>query len=590
MCYKNPRLEAIFLRLPSGVPGAVMADGGRLGPSPAPREGLRGLVAGAAACYAPPRPPAREASPPTAVDGAPRVSFSLFLQGIRSPRGLRLLAFVLVAAVVVKAAWVCDDAFITMRSVDNLLHGRGLTWNPGERVQVFTHPLWLGVLAAFDIVAPDGYWAALAAALAVSAAAIWLLLRGLPDRAPVIAAAGLVLALSRAHVDFATSGLENPLACLLLVLALGVGARGGEPQDARPVGDDAGRRGIVTLVLLASLLALTRLDLVLVPLPVLIARLAAGGWRHWRALLVASLPLVAWEAFSLVYFGFPLPNTAYAKLGTGIDAADLAQRGRWYLEASLRRDPLTVVALAAGLGLALWRGDRTRRLWAAGVVLYLAYVVRIGGDFMMGRFLVAPLVVTVALAAPLLPAGRRGWAVAGALLLGLLAPRNPVTAPVMPPYETWFRGIADERGYYYPGTGLLARLRHDFAEHEYIQAGRQARAIMAGQGEAFQAVECIGFYGYYAGPRMHIIDVMALADPFLARLPVGNPADPRSWRIGHFERTLPAGYRETIAGGRNVIADPQLARLYDDVHLVVAGPLFTRERWAAIRRLNVGGS
>ncbi len=513
-------------------------------------------------------------------DGAARVNFTATGKSFLDLRGLRLLAFLLVMAMVVKAAWVCDDAFITMRSVDNFLHGRGLTWNAGERVQVFTHPLWFLVLAAADLLSPSGYGAVMLASLSVTAAAV-LLLGGLPARAPAIAATAAALALSRAHVDFATSGLENPLACLLIVLALRT-----DLKDAQTAADE--RRGLISLTLLSSLLALTRLDLVLVVLPMLAARLLAGGWRHWRHLAVAATPLIAWEIFSVFYFGFPLPNTAYAKLGTGIAAADLAQRGWWYLEATLRRDPLTLLVIVAGLAWVLARGDRRRRLWAVGVLLYLAYVVRIGGDFMMGRFLVAPLVAVVALAAGMLPTGRRAWLVPAALAAGLLVPRNPLLEPVMPPFETWFRGVADERGYYYPGTGLLARLRPDFVEHEYIVAGRQARTIMETQGEAFHAVECIGFYGYYAGPRIHIIDIMALSDPFLARLPIKAPADPRSWRIGHFERELPAGYRETIAGGRNVIADPELARLYDDVRLVTTGPLFSRARWGAIVRLNLG--
>lgn len=484
-------------------------------------------------------------------------------------------------AVIVKAAWVCDDAFITMRTVDNLLHGRGLTWNPGERVQVFTHPLWMGVLAAVNLLVRNGYWAVLVASLATSAAMLALLLRSLPARGAVIAAAAAALALSRAHVDFATSGLENPLACLLLVLALGVDLR-----DSTSPADDA--RRLSRLALLTSLLALTRLDLVVVALPALVARLVGGGWRHWRSLLPAAALFLAWEAFAVVYFGFPLPNTAYAKLGTGIPAADLLQRGGWYFEATLRRDPLTFVALVAGLVVAVARGDRRRRLWVAGVLLYLAYVLRIGGDFMMGRFFVAPLVVAVMLGAPLLPTGRRAWLVPAVLAAGLLAPRNPVFSPVIPGYEYWFRGVADERGYYYQGTGLLARLRPGFKEHEYIEKGRAARAIMEQKGEAFEAVECIGFFGYYAGPRMHLIDVLALGDPFLARLPVTSPRDPRSWRIGHFERTLPDGYRETIANGRNVIRDRRMARLYDDIHLVTTGKLLTRERWAAIWRLNAG--
>lgn len=519
--------------------------------------------------------------------------FPLVFRAFSQPRAWRLAALLLVVAVVVKAAWACDDAFITLRTVDNLLHGRGLTWNPGERVQVFTHPLWLGILAVADALAP-AYWAALLAALACAVAATWLLLRQLPDRAPVVAAAALALALSRAHVDYATSGLENPLAALLVVLALPVAARAvaGAFTAAGADADDA-LKATPGLVLLASLLALARPDLVLLLLPALAWALARsparGGRRHGRALLAAAAPLLAWEAFAITYFGFPLPNTAYAKLGTGIAAGDLVRQGWWYLEASLRRDPLTIAVLVAGLGLALARGDRARRLGAAGVLLYLAYVVRIGGDFMQGRFLMVPLVATVLLAAPLLPRGRAGWAVPGALLLGLLVPGNPLTAPLLPAAGPWFHGVADERAYYYANTGLLARLRPGFTEHEHVVAGRRARAVAEQRGEAFQVFESIGFYGYHAGPRLHLIDVLALGDPFLARLPVATPADPGSWRIGHFERALPAGYRETVASGRNEIADPALARLYDDLRLVTAGPLFTRARWGAIWRLNVEG-
>ena len=316
--------------------------------------------------------------------------------------------------------------------------------------------------------------------------------------------------------------------------------------------------------------------------------LALQLWRDGRAagrrLLLAVAPLLAWEAFSLVYYGFLLPNTAYAKLGTGIPAGDLARQGWWYLEAALRHDPGALAVIVAGLALALWRGDRTRRLWAAGVALYLAYVVRIGGDFMLGRFLAVPLFVVVALAADLVPGARRGWVVAGVLVLGALVPGGPLLSATPKP-GAWFHGIADERAYYYANTGLLPRLRPGFVEHEHVIAGRQARAITEQKGEAFQVFESIGFFGYYAGPKLHIIDALALGDPFLARLPVPTPRDPRSWRIGHFKRALPDGYRETIADGRNVIADPRLARLYDDVRLVTTGGLFEPARWRALARL-----
>ena len=41
----------------------------------------------------------------------------------------------------IRNLWIGDDAFITLRVVDNWVNGYGLTWNISERVQAFTHPL-----------------------------------------------------------------------------------------------------------------------------------------------------------------------------------------------------------------------------------------------------------------------------------------------------------------------------------------------------------------------------------------------------------------------------------------------------------------
>ena len=40
-----------------------------------------------------------------------------------------------------------DDSFITLRYVANWLAGDGLAFNPGERVEGFTHPLWMFQIA-----------------------------------------------------------------------------------------------------------------------------------------------------------------------------------------------------------------------------------------------------------------------------------------------------------------------------------------------------------------------------------------------------------------------------------------------------------
>jgi arabinofuranosyltransferase len=93
----------------------------------------------------------------------------------------------------------------------------------------------------------------------------------------------------------------------------------------------------------------------------------------------------------------------------------------------------------------------------------------------------------------------------------------------------------------------------------------------------------IGFFGFVAGPHVHIIDIWALSDPFLARL----PALP-GWRIGHFERHIPAGYIETLESGKNIIRDKRLALYYSKLREVTRSPLFNSQRWIDIWKLNTG--
>jgi hypothetical protein len=94
----------------------------------------------------------------------------------------------------------------------------------------------------------------------------------------------------------------------------------------------------------------------------------------------------------------------------------------------------------------------------------------------------------------------------------------------------------------------------------------------------------VGFFGYYAGPEVHVVDLLALNDPLLARLP---PSDQRSG-LGHLGRMVPDGYIETLESGENRIANPDLAAYYDKLSLIVRGDLFARERLVEIWRFNTG--
>ncbi|MCA9612346.1 MAG: hypothetical protein KC586_06270, partial [Myxococcales bacterium] len=95
--------------------------------------------------------------------------------GTRAPR-LALGLAGLVLALVVLNAWVSDDAYITFRVVENVLRGDGLVWNPGERVMVYTHPLWFGLLLPTSALV-GVWWASVSLGLGFTVASLRLLVR-----------------------------------------------------------------------------------------------------------------------------------------------------------------------------------------------------------------------------------------------------------------------------------------------------------------------------------------------------------------------------------------------------------------------------
>ena len=151
-------------------------------------------------------------------------------------------------------------------------------------------------------------------------------------------------------------------------------------------------------------------------------------------------------------------------------------------------------------------------------------------------------------------------------------------------------GIADERAYYYPRTGLLpVLLGMEEIERKNLPIPPYMGAI---QGQAFSRADVshaiageVGFFGYNAGPDKYLVDSWALSDPFLARIPYEKTPD---WRIGHFARSLPEGYMQSRVSGENLLDDPKLAQLYDSVNRVTQGELFGRERWSEIWGYNFG--
>lgn len=459
--------------------------------------------------------------------------------------------------------------------------------------------------------------------------------------------------------DFTASGLEYPLVYFLLATFVLLYLRDQHAHDK------------YRLALTAGLLLITRHD----TLPLITPMLAHLAWQFHRqlplrqkmlAFTLLAAPLALWTLFSLLYYGMPLPNTAYGKLNIdGVSRWDRLERGWIYLSKSLQLDPITPMLIFLATVRGFCSRNAIQHAVSAGLVLATVYIFWVGGDYMLGRFyaplyLVAvllfvqqlwftqagrtqtlslPVRITIGLCLAYmvfyivllsLPALDRliktqHWATppanafyifiaaSGVLLFALsVAPhiraqkisRVLLTAlllfstqqydsPWQTSYKNWgknsdfdmwwnLNSVSRERYFIYHWTSLYAWLHRDpqqlFPDHPWCHEGAAQPSVAV--------IGLDGIIGYCMGINKIAIDIKALTDPLLARMPKNPEA---TWSSGGVNRVLPAGYLDSVASGENRITDPDLAHYYEKLKILTsAEPLFSRDRLATLIAFQFG--
>jgi len=292
----------------------------------------------------------------------------------------------------------CDDAFIALRYAKNLSEHGELAYNLGQRVEGFTSPLWVLLLAAAGRIGVP----LMSAARVLGGAATILTFGALalfwdelePDDpwfgiVPAIALAG-----SAPIAAWTFGGLETPLFVALFTLGLALVARAARRRDLR----SSLYAGItVAFCTLCRPEGATLIAIGSVAVGLTVSRKSASGWHRFLAwALPLALVVGGYELFRLRYYGYPLPNTFYVKTsGDG-----LWQRGTSYLAfaASEFGWPLVCAYVLSFAYLSLgarlperWRprtGQLLARSASVASIVHLLYVARVGGDFLdLYRFL-----------------------------------------------------------------------------------------------------------------------------------------------------------------------------------------------------------
>lgn len=507
------------------------------------------------------------------------------IDGAKALQVFRALAVALVVVVVIRTAWLSDDALITLRTALNITHGWGPGYNATEAVQGYTHPLWFLLWVAIGSWTNQWVLGVFALSVIFVGLAVGIVMWRAQSLARLVVVTGFLL-LSNAFVDFSTSGLENPLAFAGLAVLFAL------TLPSSPARIQTNTR-FVLVGLTSAAVFLTRFDLVvLLFVPLL---LLAWESRHdIRAIALAGLslaaPVAVWLTWSWFTYASFLPNTFAAKTNAQIPQSEFLVQGFRYLWVSFEQDPITMMGIAVGLAVGLVVGPRMLRGWALGVTAYLVYIVWVGGDFMGGRFLAVPLFVGMLILASspirvlgqepsresLVPLGAAVAAIA-LLMVGLQSTGIQSTALANPQTQRWEvdqnfnAGVVDARGSSVTSErdlkGLIDQLSLAFLAPDFVPIGdgtglnrplrdldKTTKNWPVSDGTftlpSEVGVFCgfLGTIGIVTGPTTHLIDDCALTDRYLAERPF-VPAEPFAWKAGHFHRSLPQGYVEAVATG-----------------------------------------
>jgi arabinofuranosyltransferase len=225
---------------------------------------------------------------------------------------------------------------------------------------------------------------------------------------------------------------------------------------------------------------------------------------------------------------------------------------------------------------------------------YLFYVIRIGGDFMSGRFLTSLFILAVILITCV--KFNQFTKIVILIVIGiftLVSPYVPVKSnsayrknELTYPEIVTNDGIADERAWYYPHTGLLHLSKSFWIET--IENNLDTVTLHHDSIISFiEADIVLGYSSYGIGPNHYIFHHMGLTDPLIARLP-RDLDQGAEWRAGHIDRKIPEGYVETLKTGVNQMKDRKLAVYFDKLCILTRGKIFDWNRIKTIYKMNTG--
>lgn len=462
---------------------------------------------------------------------------------------------------VYKMRWVCDDAFITFRYVENWLNGLGLVYNQGEYVEGYTNFLLLLLLSAVRYIGLDIVVYSQYIGIIFFTGTILLIIlssyRFSMERNYFIPFSALILVF---HFDFkvwGTSGLETSMYTFLILSAFYAFCLSNQNELKR----------ILTSSTLLILAVMTRPDGALfysIFLVWLVVKELLIDFNFKKLIkktgvflipfFIIYLPYLFWK-FS--YYGDIYPNTYYAKAGW----LSYYSQGFFYLWTYFQAYLSSWIFIFSIVPIIIFVKnskeeqflEKIKSLFSDKylsalilafilIIIYLVFfIAKVGGDFMYARFIV-PIIPLIYLSGEaslrILLSKKRNtlFALMAALFFLAILEKNfrdnlfeNERGERTSIYE--LQGIADEY-WFYTETGPYGGINHiQFMEmignnFNYYFKGQKVNFVVMG------AQACLAYYSKFTT----CIENNGLTDKYIAHLPLEKRGRP-----GH-ERSAPYEY------------------------------------------------
>lgn len=286
-----------------------------------------------------------------------------------------------------------DDAYISFRYGKNLMEGNGLVYNIGEYVEGYTNFLWVIITAPFTkIQSIDISKFTLSIGLIISAFNIYLLLLISREFAGLyihkvkffVLLPALLFVLDDSVAFWAIGGMEFPLYTFFILSAVYFYFKVNDKPS-----------NVIVLSVFLMLITMTRPEgnmiFLLTLFHMIIKRGTITDFRYKFVMMVVlySIFLILYYGFKYSYYGQLLPNTFYAKGVTDISMNLLL--GLKYLALCIgTRLYLFVFILFIPFRNAL--KDFKQSYLLLFTLMYVLYLVAVGGDWMFANRFFVPLI------------------------------------------------------------------------------------------------------------------------------------------------------------------------------------------------------